>query len=42
MLKKVSDDQQKISRENNNSKDSDPLGASSDKKFQFIENIKVL
>ena len=35
---KVSDDWEEISREDNDSKDSDPLGTSSDKEFQFIEN----
>ena len=38
---KVPDDWEEISREDNDSKDSDPLGTSSDKEFQFIENIEL-
>ena len=38
---KVPDDWEEISREDNDSEDSDPLGASSDKEFQFVENIEL-
>ena len=38
---KVPDDWEEISREDNDSKDSDPLGTSSDKEFQFIENAEL-
>ena len=38
---KVPDDWKEISREDNDSKDSDPLGTSSDKEFQFIENAEL-
>ena len=38
---KVPDDQEEISREDNDSKDSDPLGTSSDKEFQFIGNVEL-
>ena len=38
---KVPDDWEEISREDNDSKDSDPLGTSSDKEFQFIENVEL-
>ena len=37
---KVPDDWEEISREDNDSKDSDPPGTSSDKEFQFIENVE--
>ena len=37
---KVPDDWEELSREDNDSKDSDPPGTSSDKEFQFIENIE--
>ena len=38
---KVPDDWEEISREDNDSKDSDPPGTSSDKEFQFIENVEL-
>ena len=38
---KVPDDWEEISREDNDSKDSDPLGTSSDKEFQFIKNVEL-
>ena len=41
-LKKVPDDWQEVSREDNDSEDSDPPGASSDEEFQFIENVEAL
>ena len=34
---KVPDDWEEISREDNDSEDSDPPGTSSDKEFQFVE-----
>ena len=37
---KVPDDWEELSREDNDSKDSDPPKTSSDKEFQFIENVK--
>ena len=37
---KVPDDWEELSREDNDSKDSDPPGTSSDKEFQFIENVE--
>ena len=40
-LKKLPNNQEKIFREDNDSKDLDPLGTSSDKEFQFIENVEL-
>ena len=37
---KVPDDWEEISREDNDSKDSDPPETSSDKEFQFIKNVE--
>ena len=37
---KVPDDWEEISREDNDSKDSDPPGTSSDEEFQFVENVE--
>ncbi|KAI4192005.1 MAG: hypothetical protein LQ350_008711 [Teloschistes chrysophthalmus] len=41
-LKKVPDDWEEVSREVTDSRDSDPLGTSSDEEFQFIENVEAL
>ena len=38
---KVPDDWEEISREDNDSEDSDPPGTSSDKEFQFVENEEL-
>ena len=40
-LKKVPDDWEEISREDNESEDSDPPGTSSDEEFQFVENLEL-
>lgn len=41
MLKKVPDDQKKVSREGVNSEASNRLEISDNKEFQFIENVEV-
>ena len=41
MLKKVINNYKKLSKEDNNSKNLDPLETSSDKEFQLVKNLEI-